>query len=128
MPSMVSPVMVGAEAASPQPTTPSSVSSRTSALLALRTSSNDILTGLIIGSLTEMGSIYLILIRKTDGPVLKHRLGAVPGPGPEGRSYTRAASGLQRGPVLDRSGGSWSELAHFFDDRCHALVVGVKEL
>ena len=51
----VSPVMVGAAPAPPQPTMPSSVSSRTSTFSALFTSSNDILSGFTIGRLTAMG-------------------------------------------------------------------------
>ena len=50
----VSPVIVGAEAASPQPMMPSLVSMRASTFSALRTSSNDIFTGLIIGRLMAM--------------------------------------------------------------------------
>jgi len=61
----VSPVMVGAAAAPPQPTTPSPVSSRTSTFSALLTSSNDILSGFTIGRLTAMGSRRLIFILST---------------------------------------------------------------
>ena len=61
----VSPVMVGAEAASPQPTTPSSDSMRSSTLSARATVSAAICTGFFIGRLTAMGSIDLILTRIT---------------------------------------------------------------
>ena len=57
----VSPVITGAEAASPQPTRPSSSSIRTSTLSAARTSSPAMMTGLIIGSRTAIGSIDLII-------------------------------------------------------------------
>ena len=56
----VSPVMVGAEAASPQPTAPSSASMRTRILSARVTVSPAILTGFFIGKLTAMGSMALI--------------------------------------------------------------------
>ena len=56
----VSPVMVGADAASPQPTTPSSDSMRTSTLSARVTVSPAIFTGFFIGRLTAMGSMALI--------------------------------------------------------------------
>ncbi len=56
----VSPVMVGADAASPQPTTPSSDSMRTRTLSARATVSPAICTGFFIGRLTAMGSIALI--------------------------------------------------------------------
>src|SRR5215467_11693207 len=61
--SSVSPVITGAEAASPQPTTPLSVSIRTSTLSARRTSSPAMMTGLSIGRLTAIGSIVLIFIQ-----------------------------------------------------------------
>ena len=57
---VVSPVMVGAEAASPQPTSPSSASRRTSTLSARLTSSPAMMTGLIMGRLTAIGSILLM--------------------------------------------------------------------
>ena len=60
MPATVSPVMVGAEAASPQPTVPSSDSMRTSTLSARVTVSPAIFTGLPIGRLTAMGSMALM--------------------------------------------------------------------
>ena len=53
----VSPVMVGAEAASPQPTTPLSASMRTSTLSARVISSPAMMTGFFIGRLTAIGSI-----------------------------------------------------------------------
>ena len=58
--SSVSPVITGAEAASPQPTRPLSASIRTSTLSARRTSSPAMMTGLSIGRLTAIGSIVLI--------------------------------------------------------------------
>ncbi len=58
----VSPVMVGAVAAPPQPMTPPSVSSRTSTFSALFTSSNAILSGFTIGRLTARGSMRLIFM------------------------------------------------------------------
>src|ERR1700730_13717393 len=57
---VVSPVMVGAEAASPQPTSPLSACRRTSTLSARLTSSPAMMTGLIIGRLTAMGSIFVM--------------------------------------------------------------------
>jgi hypothetical protein len=59
----VSPVMVGADAASPQPTSPVSHSARTSTLLARATVSPAMVTGFRIGRLTATGSIALILTR-----------------------------------------------------------------
>ena len=53
---MVSPVMVGAEAASPQPTVPSRASMRTRILRAWVTVSAAILTGLVSGSATGIAS------------------------------------------------------------------------
>ncbi len=58
--SSVSPVITGADAASPQPTSPLSASIRTSTLSARRTSSPAMMTGLIIGRLTAIGSIDLM--------------------------------------------------------------------
>src|SRR5262245_50991760 len=58
--STVSPVMVGAEAASPQPTTPLSASIRTSTLSACRISTPAMNTGFFIGKLTAIGSTRLI--------------------------------------------------------------------
>src|SRR5437762_1297001 len=55
--SSVSPVITGADAASPQPTAPSSASIRTSTLSARRTSPPAMMTGLSIGRLTAMGSM-----------------------------------------------------------------------
>ena len=63
---MVSPVMTGAEAASPQPTTPSSDSTRKSTLSARAIVSPDICTGFFIGRLTAMGSIDLIFMPRLD--------------------------------------------------------------
>jgi len=60
MAATVSPVMVGADAASPQPTAPSSASTRTSTLSARATVSPAICTGFFIGRLTAMGSMVLI--------------------------------------------------------------------
>src|ERR1700761_3531642 len=56
----VSPVMVGAEAASPQPTKPPSDSMRTITLSARATGSPAIWTGFFIGKLIAIGSIALI--------------------------------------------------------------------
>ncbi len=53
----VSPVMVGAEAASPQPTAPSSDSMRTRTFSARVTVSPAIFTGFFIGRLMAMGSM-----------------------------------------------------------------------
>src|SRR5215475_8026483 len=58
--SSVSPVMTGADAASPQPTTLLSASIRTSTFSARRTSSPAMITGLSIGRLTAIGSMDLI--------------------------------------------------------------------
>src|SRR6516164_4203495 len=58
--STVSPVMVGADAASPQPTTPLSASTRTSTLSACRISTPAMNTGFFIGKLTAIGSTLLI--------------------------------------------------------------------
>src|SRR5450631_1966164 len=55
--SSVSPVMIGAEAASPQPTRRLSASIRTSTLSARRTSSPAMMTGLSMGRLTAIGSM-----------------------------------------------------------------------
>ncbi len=60
--STVSPVMVGAEAASPQPTMPLSASSRTSTLSACLISTPAMNTGFFIGKLTGMGSMRLIFM------------------------------------------------------------------
>src|SRR5262245_2509720 len=59
--STVSPVMVGAEAASPQPTIPLSASIRTSTLSACLISTPAMNTGFFIGKLTAIGSTRLIL-------------------------------------------------------------------
>src|SRR5262245_4166736 len=58
--STVSPVMVGADAASPQPTTPLSASIRTSMLSACLISTPAMNTGFFIGRLTAIGSMRLI--------------------------------------------------------------------
>src|SRR5471032_2415808 len=58
--SSVSPVITGAEAASPHPTRASSVSIRTRTLSARRTSSPAMMTGLSIGRLTAIASIDFI--------------------------------------------------------------------
>ena len=58
--STVSPVMCGAEAASPQPTLPSAASTRTSRLSAVRISTPAIFIGLAIGRLTAIASMRLI--------------------------------------------------------------------
>src|SRR5579862_6946084 len=63
----VSPVMVGADAASPQPTVPSSASMRTRILSARLTVSPAIFTGFFIGRLTAMGSIVLMRTLFLDG-------------------------------------------------------------
>src|SRR5262245_36100657 len=60
--STVSPVMVGAEAASPQPTTPLSASMRTSTLSARLISTPAMTTGFFIGKLTAIGSTRLIFM------------------------------------------------------------------
>src|SRR5215475_4907567 len=60
--STVSPVIVGAEAASPQPTTPVSDPTRTSTLSAWRISTPAMNTGFFIGSATAMGSIDAIFM------------------------------------------------------------------
>ncbi len=58
--STVSPVMVGAEAASPQPTTPLSASTRTITLSACLISTPAMKTGFFMGKLTAIGSTRLI--------------------------------------------------------------------
>src|SRR6266851_3858027 len=58
--STVSPVMVGAEAASPQPMMPLSASTRTSTLSAALISTPAITTGFFIGKLTAIASTRLI--------------------------------------------------------------------
>ena len=60
--STVSPVMVGAEAASPQPTTPLSASMRTSTLSARLISTPAMKTGFFMGKLTAIGSMRLIFM------------------------------------------------------------------
>src|SRR5579885_2199450 len=65
--SSVSPVITGAEAASPQPMRPLSAAMRTSTLSARRTSSPAMITGLSIGRLTAIGS--MVLIRTYFSPV-----------------------------------------------------------
>src|SRR5215831_4470135 len=60
--STVSPVMVGAEAASPQPTTPLSASMRTSTLSARLISTPAMKTGFFMGKLTAIGSMCLIFM------------------------------------------------------------------
>src|SRR5947207_2422819 len=60
--STVSPVMVGAEAASPQPTTPLSASMRTSTLSARLISTPAMKTGFFMGKLTAIGSTCLIFM------------------------------------------------------------------
>ena len=57
---IVSPVISGADAASPQPMMPLSAPIRTSTLSARRTSSPAMITGLRIGRLTATGSIVLM--------------------------------------------------------------------
>src|ERR1700681_3966702 len=91
---LVSPVMVGAEAASPHPTRPVSASRRTSTLSARLTSSPAMMTGLIMGKLTAMGSIFAMF---TAGDLL------------------RLDAGL---------GDDLTEHRHLFGDACHmALAV-----
>ena len=58
--STVSPVMVGAEAASPQPTTALSASTRTRMLSACLISTPAMNTGFFMGKLTAIGSTRLI--------------------------------------------------------------------
>src|SRR5215471_8893797 len=60
--STVSPVMVGAEAASPQPTTPLSASIRTITLSARLISTPAMMTGFFMGKLTAIGSTRLIFM------------------------------------------------------------------
>src|SRR6516225_9662554 len=60
--STVSPVMVGAEAASPQPTIPLSASMRTSTLSARLISTPAMKTGFFMGKLTAIGSMCLIFM------------------------------------------------------------------
>src|SRR6478672_13022511 len=60
--SIVSPVMIGAEAASPHPITPLSDSIRTIRLSAIVSSTPAIFTGLVSGRLTAIGSILLIFM------------------------------------------------------------------
>src|SRR5690349_24150495 len=57
---IVSPVMVGAAAASPQPTAPASDSMRTKTFSACATVSPAICTGFVMGRRTAMASIVLI--------------------------------------------------------------------
>src|SRR4051812_11180035 len=57
----VSPVITGADAASPQPTLPSLASIRTSMFSAARISSPAMMTGFFIGRRTAIGSIDLII-------------------------------------------------------------------
>ena len=73
----VSPVMVGAEAASPQPTHPSSDSMRTRTLSARATVSPAIFTGFFIGKLTAIGSIALIFTIVLDRKVSADRRGVI---------------------------------------------------
>src|SRR5580704_451705 len=63
--SIVSPVMVGAEAASPQPTTPLSDSRRTSTLSACLISTPAMNTGFFIGKATAIGSMRVIFMLPT---------------------------------------------------------------
>ena len=58
--STVSPVMVGAAAASPQPTAPLSASMRTRTLSACLISTPAMKTGFFMGKLTAIGSTRLI--------------------------------------------------------------------
>src|SRR5690349_9432825 len=70
----VSPVMVGAAPAPPQPTTPSSVSTRASTFSALLTSSNAIFNGFTIGRLIAMDSMRLIFMGGGSGVNWKSEL------------------------------------------------------
>src|SRR5687768_1803333 len=63
--STVSPVMVGADAASPQPTTPFSASIRTSILSACLISTPAMTTGFFMGKLTAIGSMRLIFTARS---------------------------------------------------------------
>jgi hypothetical protein len=60
--SIVSPVIVGADAASPHPHCPSSVSSLTKTLSALAIATPAILMGFDIGRLTAIASTRLIFV------------------------------------------------------------------
>src|SRR5499425_2878292 len=60
--STVSPVMVGAEAASPQPTAPLSAWTRTSTLSARAISTPAMTTGFFMGKLTAIASTRLIFM------------------------------------------------------------------
>src|SRR5690242_3882630 len=94
--SSVSPVITGAEAASPQPTRPLSASILTSTLSARRTSSPAMMTGLSIGRLTAIGSIDLMC---TGNPTNCHsgrRAAAVRNPG----SCAEFAAGFRVRPLL----------------------------
>src|SRR5271168_2748404 len=77
MPATVSPVMVGAEAASPQPTQPSSASTRTRILSARATVSPAIFTGFFIGKLTAIGSIALIFTLFLNRDVAEQTTGVI---------------------------------------------------
>src|SRR5262249_17691840 len=77
--STVSPVMVGAEAASPQPITPVSDAIRTSTLSACRISTPAMNTGFFIGSATAMGSIDLTFISAPPHPPLSSTTGSARG-------------------------------------------------
>src|SRR6185437_15385617 len=71
--STVSPVMVGADAASPQPTTPVSDSRRTSTLSAWRISTPAMWTGFFIGNATAIGSMPVIFMDGFHLPVAMPR-------------------------------------------------------
>src|SRR5713226_9054897 len=80
--STVSPVIVGADAASPQPITPLSASMRTTTLSACRISTPAMTTGFFIGMLTAIGSMRLIFMAcnlpiRSMRPRAPHRAGGI---------------------------------------------------
>src|SRR4029077_8475504 len=93
----VSPVMVGADAASPQPTAPSSASMRTRILSARLTVSPAIFTGFFIGRLTAMGSMVLIRTPFLESQMRRDSAGRRSVPG--SAAWRQAAVGLWHGPA-----------------------------
>ena len=71
--SSVSPVITGADAASPQPASPSSVAMRTSTFSARRTSSPAMMTGFFIGRLTASGSMEVMCMVEVPGRTVAAR-------------------------------------------------------
>ena len=97
----VSPVMVGAEAASPQPTKPLSASMRTRTLSARATVSPAICTGFFIGRLIAIGSIALIFTTS----LARWRMRGSGGDGsgqPRRARQAARAGGADSGPPLGR--------------------------